>query len=190
VSSLTANRPDTVNNVWHLDEAFAIEPPSLKVRNISALRSLPHRSLRSVAVLTLFVLTSGILCAQEYNSARLRGHRRPQQPRDPKIYQDHVGFVWVSTENGIYRLTEKDSIHLTGAGIPSTSGAPFGDARMDLLCWFGGDSDFISFFWVAASETSSHFKNCQWAQVSSRMGVGTRIIARIPVLWSAIPIRA
>jgi diguanylate cyclase (GGDEF)-like protein len=46
-----------------------------------------------------------------------------------QIYQDRVGFLWVSTENGIFRY-DGDRFEVFGPaqGIPATSGASFGDA--------------------------------------------------------------
>jgi ligand-binding sensor domain-containing protein len=48
-----------------------------------------------------------------------------------QIYQDSVGFIWVSTENGIFRFDgERFETFGPEQGIPSTSSAALGDARI------------------------------------------------------------
>jgi len=46
-----------------------------------------------------------------------------------RIYQDRAGFVWVSTENGIFRYDgDRFEAFTTEQGIPLNSGVAFGDA--------------------------------------------------------------
>ena len=80
-------------------------------------------------VLALLVLTCGVLRAQEYNFRSFGVTEGLTNLAVRQIYQDRVGFIWVSTENGVFRY---DGERFEGfgpeQGIPSTSGAAFGDA--------------------------------------------------------------
>jgi ligand-binding sensor domain-containing protein len=51
-----------------------------------------------------------------------------------KIYQDRVGFIWVSTENGIFRY-DGDRFEAFGPaqGIPLVGGVAFGEGPDGLL---------------------------------------------------------
>jgi serine/threonine protein kinase len=56
-----------------------------------------------VRVFALLLLTSVILCAQEYNFRNFGVTEGLSNLAVRQIYQDRVGFIWVSTENGIFR---------------------------------------------------------------------------------------
>jgi ligand-binding sensor domain-containing protein len=80
-------------------------------------------------VLALLVLTCGVLRAQEYNFRPFGVTEGLTNLAVRQIYQDRVGFIWVSTENGIFRYDgERFEDFGPEQGIPSTSGAAFGDA--------------------------------------------------------------
>jgi signal transduction histidine kinase/DNA-binding response OmpR family regulator/streptogramin lyase len=82
---------------------------------------------------------AGGLAAQEY---RFQFHGLEQGLTNlaiKSIYQDRTGFIWVSTENGIFRYDgERFQSFGSDQGIPSSSGAAFGEAPDGALL-VGGD---------------------------------------------------
>ncbi|HXR38092.1 MAG TPA: diguanylate cyclase [Terracidiphilus sp.] len=79
--------------------------------------------------LALFALADLPLCAQEYSFRSFGDPEGLSNLTIRKIYQDHTGFLWVSTENGIYRY-DGDRFELFGPakGIPSSFESAFGEA--------------------------------------------------------------
>jgi diguanylate cyclase (GGDEF)-like protein len=79
--------------------------------------------------LALLTLAGGVLCAQEYSFRSFGVAKGLNDLAIRKIYQDRVGFLWVSTENGVFRY-DGDRFELFGVarGMPSNSGAAFGEA--------------------------------------------------------------
>ena len=79
--------------------------------------------------LVLLALAGGFLCAQEYSFRSFGAAEGLNNLAVRRIYQDHVGFLWVSTENGIYRY-DGDRFELFGPaqGIPLNFTAGFGEA--------------------------------------------------------------
>ena len=125
---------------------------------------------------TLFVLTSGILCAQEYNFRNFGVTEGLNNLAIRKIYQDRVGFIWVSTENGIYRY-DGGGFETFGPeqGIPSTSGAAFGDAPDGSLL-VGGDFGLYQFLGRRFQKLPVDFKTVSWAQGIQSDGSGHTFI--------------
>jgi diguanylate cyclase (GGDEF)-like protein len=81
---------------------------------------------RTMALLLFF----GSICsAQEYRFRQFGNAEGLSNLAVRQIYQDHVGFLWVSTENGIFRY-DGDHFEAFGPtkGIPPNSGLAFGDA--------------------------------------------------------------
>jgi len=79
--------------------------------------------------LALLTLTGGVLCAQEYSFRNFGVAEGLNNLAIRRIYQDRVGFIWVSTEDGIYRYDgDRFEAFATEQGIPSNSGVAFGDA--------------------------------------------------------------
>ena len=155
---------------------FSNEPRALEGRDRAALGSLLHRSLRSAAVFTLLVLTSGILRAQEYNFRNFGVTEGLNNLAIRRIYQDHVGFIWVSTENGIYRY-DGEGFETFGPeqGIPSTSGAAFGDAPDGSLL-VGGDFGLYQLSGSRFQKLAVDFKAVSWAQGIQSDGKGHTFI--------------
>ena len=79
------------------------------------------------------------LCAQEYSFRSFGVTEGLTNLSIRRIYQDRVGFIWVSTENGIFRC-DGDRFEAFGAsqGMPSNSGSAFGEAPDGSLL-VGGD---------------------------------------------------
>jgi len=71
----------------------------------------------------MLVLASGLLCAQEYSFRSFGTADGLNNLAVRRIYQDRVGFLWVSTENGTLRY-DGDRFESFGAAqrVPSNSG--------------------------------------------------------------------
>jgi diguanylate cyclase (GGDEF)-like protein len=82
-----------------------------------------------LAQLVLMMMSCSVLHAQEYSFRYLGVADGLDNLAVQQIYQDRVGFIWVGTENGIFRY-DGDRFEAFGPdqGIPLTSGAAFGDA--------------------------------------------------------------
>jgi diguanylate cyclase (GGDEF)-like protein len=87
-------------------------------------------SLRANAWIgSVLALAAGALCAQEYSFRNFGTAEGLNNLAVRTIYQDRSGFIWVSTENGIFRYDgERFEAFGPQQGIPPTSGAAFGDA--------------------------------------------------------------
>jgi len=79
--------------------------------------------------LAALLLISGSLCAQEYSFRTYGTAEGLNNLAVRQVYQDRGGFIWVSTENGIFRY-DGDRFEAFGPaqGIPNSSVAVFGDA--------------------------------------------------------------
>jgi len=87
-----------------------------------------------------------------------------------------VGFIWVSTENGIYRY-DGEGFETFGPeqGIPSTSGAAFGDAPDGSLL-VGGDFGLYQLSGSRFKKLPVEFKTVSWAQGIQSDGKGHTFI--------------
>lgn len=97
---------------------------------------LLHLVLRKAIpfALTLLTLADGAFCAQEYSFRSFGVAEGLNNLAIRRIYQDRVGFIWVSTESGIYRYDgDRFEAFATAQGIPLNSGVAFGDAPDELL---------------------------------------------------------
>ena len=77
----------------------------------------------------LLLLVAARLAAQEYRFQFLGADQGLTNLAIKNLYQDRKGFLWVSTENGIFRY-DGYRFRAFGAeeGIPSSSGVAFGEA--------------------------------------------------------------
>src|SRR5450631_1485054 len=83
----------------------------------------------NASVLAFMLLASGALYAQEYSFRSFGVTEGLNNLGVLQIYQDRAGFLWVSTENGIYRF-DGDRFEAFGLaqGIPASSATAFGEA--------------------------------------------------------------
>jgi diguanylate cyclase (GGDEF)-like protein len=117
-----------------------------------------------VRVFALLLLTSVILCAQEYNFRNFGVTEGLSNLAVRQIYQDRVGFIWVSTENGIFRYDgERFQSFGPEQGIPPTSGAAFGDAPDGSLL-VGGDFGLYQLSGNRFQKLAVDLKTVSWAQ--------------------------
>ncbi|MFZ0956193.1 MAG: EAL domain-containing protein [Candidatus Sulfotelmatobacter sp.] len=75
------------------------------------------------------LLVTGALCAQEYSFRTFGNAEGLNNLAVRQVYQDRGGFIWVSTENGLFRY-DGDRFEAFGPaqGIPISSVAAFGQA--------------------------------------------------------------
>ena len=114
--------------------------------------------------LALLAVGGGSLCAQEYNFRSFGVTDGLNNLAVRGIFQDRVGFIWVSTENGIFRY-DGDRFEPFGAaqGVPSNSGAAFGDAP-DGSVLAGGNFGLYHLVGNRFERVPGTFKAVSWAQ--------------------------
>jgi diguanylate cyclase (GGDEF)-like protein len=115
----------------------------------------------AVALLALAGVT---LCAQEPSFRDFGSSEGLKNLAVRKIYQDHTGFLWVSTENGIFRF-DGERFEPFGAerGIPSNSGVAFGEAPDGSLL-VGGAIGLYRLSGNRFEKLTTPFKIVAWAQ--------------------------
>jgi len=129
---------------------------------------------RKVIALTfaLLILAGGALSAQEYS---FRSFGAPEGLTNlviRSIYQDRVGFIWVSTENGLYRY-DGDRFEPFGParGIPSNFEASLGEAPDGSLL-AGGDFGLYHFSGNRFEKLVTPFKSISRTQGIQSDGKG------------------
>src|ERR1022692_3683282 len=135
-------------------------------------------SLRNVcaALFTLLLLTSGVLPAQEYNFRTFGVTEGLNNLAVRQVYQDRAGFIWVSTENGIFRYDgERFEAFGPEQGIPSTSGAAFGVAPDGSLL-VGGNFGLYHLSGNRFEKLPFPFQTVSWAQGIQSDGKGHTFI--------------
>lgn len=122
--------------------------------------------------LSLVILTSAAVCAQEYSFRTFGNSEGLTNLAVRQIYQDRVGFIWVSTENGIFRY-DGDRFDAFGPaqGIPPTSGAAFGEAPDGSLL-VGGSFGLYHLRGNRFEKLPVPFKTISWAQGIQSDGKG------------------
>jgi diguanylate cyclase (GGDEF)-like protein len=122
--------------------------------------------------LALLALAAGALRAQQYSFRTFGISDGLGNLVIHRIYQDRAGFLWVSTENGIYRY-DGDRFEPFGKeqGIPSNSGAGFGEAPDGSLLT-GGAFGLFHLEGNRFVEINGEFKTIAWAQGIESDGKG------------------
>jgi ligand-binding sensor domain-containing protein len=122
--------------------------------------------------LALLLLTAGPLCAQEYSFRIFGNSEGLTNLAVRQVYEDRVGFIWVSTENGIFRY-DGDRFEAFGPaqGIPPTSGAAFGEAPDGSLL-VGGSFGLYHLRSNHFEKLPGTFKTVSWAQGIQSDGKG------------------
>jgi len=132
-------------------------------------------AIRAV-VFVLLLLASRALYSQEYNFRNFGTAEGLNNLAVRQIYQDRLGFMWVSTENGIFRYDgERFESFGPEQGIPSTSGAAFGDAPDGSLL-VGGDFGLYQLSGNRFQKLAVDFKTVSWAQGIQSDGKGHTFI--------------
>jgi ligand-binding sensor domain-containing protein len=127
-------------------------------------------------MLGVLLLAPWILAAQEYSFRSFGSGDGLSNLAVRQIYEDRAGFIWVSTENGIFRYDGNRFEPFGPAeGIPSTSGASFGDAPDGTLLT-GGNFGLYHLRGNRFEKLSVPFKTVSWAQGIQSDGKGTTFI--------------
>lgn len=122
--------------------------------------------------LALLAFAGEMLCSQEYSFKRFGGPEGLTNLAIRRIYQDRVGFIWVSTENGIFRYDgDRFEPFGTGQGMPQNSGAAFGDAPDGSLL-VGGSFGLYHLSGNRFEKVPGAFNTIPWAQAIQSDGKG------------------
>jgi len=122
------------------------------------------------------LLTSGFLFAQEFSFRTFGNAEGLTNLTVRQVYEDRAGFIWVSTENGIFRY-DGDRFEGFGAaqGLPPTSGAALGEAPDGSLL-AGGNFGLYRLRGNHFEKLSVSFKTVSWAQGIQSDGKGHTFI--------------
>ena len=145
--------------------------------------------IRNALAVALLALASGVLRAQEYSFRYFGAGEGLTNLTIREIYQDHSGFLWVSTENGIFRYDgERFEEFGPDKGIPSTSATGLGDAPDGTLL-AGGSFGLYHLRGNRFEELKVPFKTVSWAQGIQSDGKGHTYIGTETglVMLSAVP---
>ena len=125
-----------------------------------------------LASIALLVLMCGVLHAQEYSFHYFGVAEGLNNLAVRQIYQDRTGFLWVSTENGIFRY-DGDRFEAFGQaqGFPATLGAAFGEAPDGSLL-AGGDFGLYHLAGARFEKLQVPFKTVSWGQGIQSDGKG------------------
>ncbi len=102
-----------------------------KFIRMSSARSLRRRIFLCLAALPCFaaLLCPALLPAQEYRFEYLGANQGLTNLAVRNIYQDRQGYLWISTENGVFRYDgERFLSYEKNEGLPTSSGVAFGEA--------------------------------------------------------------
>jgi diguanylate cyclase (GGDEF)-like protein len=115
-------------------------------------------------VAVVLALATAALCAQEYSFRGFGTAEGLTNLAIKRIYQDRTGFIWVSTENGIFRYDgERFEGFGPAQGVPSNSGSAFG-AAPDGSLLIGGDFGLYRLTGNRFAQIAAGFKSISWAQ--------------------------
>ncbi len=128
--------------------------------------------IRNALAVALLALACGVLRAQEYSFHYFGASDGLTNLTIREIYQDHSGFLWVSTENGIFRYDgERFEEFGPDKGIPSTTAVGLGDAPDGTLL-AGGSFGLYHLRGNRFEELKLGFKTVSWAQGIQSDGKG------------------
>ncbi len=133
--------------------------------------------LTIACVFALLILACRPLCAQDYRFRYFAVADGLTNLAVRQIYQDRAGFLWASTEDGIFRY-DGDRFEAFGPaqGMPSTSGAAFGDAPDGSLL-VGGDFGLYRLSGNRFEKIPLAARTVNWAQGIQSDGKGHSFIA-------------
>lgn len=131
-------------------------------------------ALRNAVSLAFVLLTlaGGAMCAQEYSFRTYGVAAGLNNLAVRRIYQDRIGFIWVSTENGVFRYDgDRFEAFGTEQGIPLNSGVAFGDAPDGSLL-AGGSIGLYHLSGNRFEKIRADFNTIAWAQGIQSDGKG------------------
>lgn len=120
----------------------------------------------------LLILAGTQICAQQYSFRNLGAAEGLNNLAVRRIYQDSVGFLWVSTESGIFRYDgDRFEAFDPENGIPVNSGVAFGDAPDGSLL-VGGSIGLYRLSGNRFEKLQLGFNTVGWAQGIQSDGKG------------------
>jgi len=126
----------------------------------------------NACVLALLLAAGEVLFAQEYSFRTFGNAEGLENLAVRQIFQDRVGFLWVSTENGIFRYDgERFEAFGPAQGMPPNSGVAFGDAPDGSLL-VGGSFGLYYLRGNRFEKVATTFKTINWAQGIQADGKG------------------
>ena len=129
-------------------------------------------SLGRARVLAFLLLAGSALSAQEYSFRSYGNAEGLTNLAVQQIYQDHVGFIWVSTDNGIFRFDgERFEAFGQAQGVPSSSSVAFGDGPDGSLL-VGGDFGLLRLQGNRFERVPASFKKIETDQGIQTDGMG------------------
>ena len=143
-------------------------------KRVSRMRRLPILLLHKAIPCALALLTfaGGALCAQEYSFRSLGTTEGLNNLAILQIYQDRAGFIWVSTEDGVFRYDgDRFAAFAANQGIPSNSGMAFGEAPDGSLLT-GGDVGLYRLSGNHFEKLAADFNTISWPQGIESDGKG------------------
>jgi len=127
--------------------------------------------------LAFLLLTAASVCAQEYSFRTFGNADGLNNLAVRQIYQDRAGFIWVSTENGIFRYDgDRFEPFGPGEGIPISSAASFGEAPDGSLL-AGGSFGLYHLRGNSFEKLPVTFKTVSWSQGIQSDGKGHTYLA-------------
>jgi diguanylate cyclase (GGDEF)-like protein len=125
-----------------------------------------------LALLLVLLAMGGLLRAQEYSFRTFGNAEGLENLAVRRIFQDRVGFLWVSTENGIFRYDgERFEAIGPAQGMPPNSGVALGDAPDGSLL-VGGSFGLYHLRGNRFEKITTTFKTINWAQGIQADGKG------------------
>jgi diguanylate cyclase (GGDEF)-like protein len=122
------------------------------------------RKTNACLLMLLLAVAGGPLCAQEYSFRTFGNAEGLEDLAVRQIYQDRAGFLWVSTEEGIYCFDgERFEAFGPMRGMPPNSVAAFGEAPDGSLL-VGGDFGLYRLLGNRFEKVAAPFKTISWAQ--------------------------
>jgi len=127
--------------------------------------------------LALLLLMAASVCAQEYSFRTFGNADGLNNLAVRQIYQDRAGFIWVSTENGIFRYDgDRFESFGPGEGIPISSAVAFGEAPDGSLL-AGGSFGLYHLRGNRFEKLRFTFKTVSWSQGIQSDGKGHTYLA-------------
>lgn len=133
--------------------------------------------IRKARALFCLLLASVPLPAQEYSFRAFTNADGLNNLAVRRVFQDHTGFLWVSTENGIYRYDgERFEGFGPAQGLPDSLGASLGDAPDGSLL-AGGSFGLYRLRGNRFESVTVPFKSISWRQGIQADGKGHTFLA-------------
>jgi len=130
---------------------------------------MKHHRLR---IFALLAFVPGSLWAQEYSFRYFGVSEGLNNLAVRGIYQDRVGFIWASTENGVFRYDgERFEEFGLAQGLPAATGVALGEAPDGSLL-AGGDFGLYLLKGNRFEMIPGNFKDISWAQGIQADGKG------------------